>query len=86
MLLLLVATVVGLHGRGACQPAAVYSVSQIVGFASSPLQRLLGGSKCRPGRKNTGRPEKAGGDSGDDKDSGDEDDENEDTDGDDEDE
>ena len=36
--------------------------------------------------KNTGRAEKAGGDSGDDKDSGDEDDENEDTDGDDEDE
>ena len=86
MLLLLVATVVGLHGRGACQPAAVYSVSHIVGFVSSPLQRLLGGSKCRPGRKNTGRPEKAGGDSGDDKDSGDEDDENDDTDGDDEDE
>ena len=47
---------------------------------------MLGGSKCCPGRKNTGRAEKAGGDSGDDKDSGDEDDENEDTDGDDEDE
>ena len=83
VLVILVATVVGLHGRGASQPAALCSASLIVRVAGSPLEQLLGGTKRRPGRKKNGRLEKAGGDSGDDEDSGDEDEEDDDNDGDD---
>eukprot|EP00959_Pyramimonas_sp_CCMP1952_P070723 1476505-Pyramimonas_sp.AAC.1 len=50
-IVLLVAAVVGLHGRGASQPAALRSASLIARFPGSPLEQLLGGAKRRPGRK-----------------------------------
>eukprot|EP00959_Pyramimonas_sp_CCMP1952_P160672 3360109-Pyramimonas_sp.AAC.1 len=45
VLVLLVAAVVGLRGRGASQPAALCSASLIVRCAGSPLEQLLGGAK-----------------------------------------
>eukprot|EP00959_Pyramimonas_sp_CCMP1952_P335213 7019093-Pyramimonas_sp.AAC.1 len=51
LVLLLVATVVGLRGRGASLLAALRSASLIVRFAGSPLEQLLGGATRRPGRK-----------------------------------